>query len=122
MIHKHTQQILNENNEDWKSISTLFSNLRDKSYETKKIENKKNALLKLRLENLKRIVIGQIDINSIRNKFDCLTEFNKNEVDIIMISETKLVLSFPKTQFCMSRFSKPCKSIGITKEAAFYFT
>ena len=45
--------------------------------------------------------------NSIRNKFDCFSEFTKNEIDILTISETELDASFPKTQFYMNGFSKP---------------
>ena len=68
---------------------------------------KKNALHKLRLENPKgRTTKSHININCIRNKFDCLTSFTKKGVDILMISGTKLDSSFPQTQFCMSCFSK----------------
>ena len=34
--------------------------------------------------------MSHININSIRNKFECLTAFTKNEVDILIISEIKL--------------------------------
>ena len=61
---------------------------------------------KLRLENPERI-ISYININYIRNKFDCLTAFTKNEIDILVISQNKLISSFPQMQFCMSGFSKP---------------
>ena len=41
--------------------------------------------------------------NPIRNKFDRLSEFTTNEVDILMISETKLdSLLFPQSQYCMN--------------------
>ena len=72
-IYKHTQPALNKNNEDYESVSTLSSNLRYKSYETNINQNEKNALHKLRLENPVRIIIPHFDINSIRNKFYCLT-------------------------------------------------
>ena len=45
-------------------------------------------------------------MNSIRNKFDCFTAFTKNEVDILMILETKVDSSFPQTQLCINGFSK----------------
>ena len=52
--------------------------------------------------------------DSIRNKFDCLSAFTKNEVDAFMISEIKLGSSFRQTQFCMIRFSEPYR---VNKEA-----
>ena len=58
-------------------------------------------------------------MNSIRNKFDCLTAFTKNEVGILTISETKLNSSFPQTQSCMNDFSKPYKVDGNNKRSAF---
>ena len=45
---------------------------------------------------------------SVRYKFYCLTEFTKNKVDILMISESKLGYSLEST--------------GITNGVAFYFT
>ena len=67
---------------------------------------KKMPFHKLRLENPERI-ISYISINYIRNKYDCLTAFTKNETDILMTSQNELISSFPQMQFCMSGFSKP---------------
>ena len=47
-------------------------------------------LHKVRIENPSRIIYGQININSIRNKFDILMNIIKNKIDILMISETKI--------------------------------
>ena len=88
-------------------ISTPSSNLRLKNYEINLNENKKKFLHKLKLENPERIIISDVNMNSIRNKFDCFTAFTKNEVDILlMILETKLDSSFPQTQLCINGFSK----------------
>ena len=57
-LHKHTQQILNESNENCESISTLPFNLKHKSYGTNINENEKNVLQKLRLENPERMIIS----------------------------------------------------------------
>ena len=40
-------------------------------------------------------VIGHININSIRNKFEMLFSMVKDNIDILMVSETKLDSSFP---------------------------
>ena len=38
-------------------------------------------------------------MNSIRNKFDMLFSMVKDNIDILMVSETKLDSSFPQAQF-----------------------
>ena len=49
--------------------------------------------------NLKRIILAHLNINSIRNKFNKLVDQIKGNVDIMVISETKLDDSFPNGQF-----------------------
>ena len=50
----------------------------------------------IRKGNFNRFVLAHININSIRNKFDILVQKMTNNVDILIISETKLDNSFPK--------------------------
>ena len=52
-------------------------------------------------------MIGHININSLKNKFELLIEMVGDKVDLLMISETKLYFSFPNAQFCMTSYSKP---------------
>ena len=59
----------------------------------------------VRIENPSRIIFRQIDIKSIRNKFDLLMTFIKDEIDIFMISEGKTDNSFPIYQFTMIAYS-----------------
>ena len=70
-------------------------------------KNLGSNLHKVRIENPSRIIFGQININSIRNKFDLLMNIIKNEIDILMISETKIDNSFPISQFTMTGYSIP---------------
>ena len=44
----------------------------------------------MRIANLNRIVIPDININSIRNKFELLAEAVMGNVDILMVTETKI--------------------------------
>ena len=53
----------------------------------------------LRIKNLNKIMVGHLNSNSIRNKFDFVTHQVKGNVDILMISETKIDESFPVGQF-----------------------
>ena len=64
-------------------------------------------LTKVRLKNPNRILIGHININSLRNKFEILKESVIKKFDILLISETKLDDSFPAIQFCIEGFTAP---------------
>ena len=70
-------------------------------------QNLGSNLHRFRIENPSRIICGHIKINSIRNKFDLLNNIIKNEIDIFMISETKIDNSFPISQFTMTGYSIP---------------
>ena len=70
-------------------------------------QNLGSNLHRVRIENPSRIIFGQININSMRNKFDLLMYIIKNEIDIFMISETKIDNSFLISQFTMTGYSVP---------------
>ena len=59
-------------------------------------------------KNWKKLIIGQLNINSLRNKFDLVTYQIKDNVDILMITETKLDESFPIGKFFINIFRNPC--------------
>ena len=82
-------------------ISSTSSTLNEKSeIDNEIVDHITNADLKsLRIRNLNKIVVGHLNINSIRNKFDFLAHQVKGHTDILMISETKLDKSFPPSQF-----------------------
>ena len=61
----------------------------------------------MRLKNLNRIIIATLNINSIRNKFDQLILSIKDNIDVLVLTETKLDDTFPTSQFMISGFSKP---------------
>ena len=61
----------------------------------------------LKLNNINRILFAQLNINSIRNKIDMLSDLVANKIDILLISETKLDASFPSVNFLIPGFSKP---------------
>ena len=55
----------------------------------------KTKLKDIRITNLNRIVISHININFIRNKSELLAEAVMGNVDILMVTETKIDESFP---------------------------
>ena len=68
-------------------------------------ENFKYYLRSLPRKNLNRVILAQLNINSIRNKFDLLFEGIKGKVDVLMISETKIDETFPSRQFYIEGFT-----------------
>ena len=91
-----------------KHISSVDANEgNDKSPESSITFDSLSDLQQIRINNPLRLIIGQIIINSIRNKFDALMNQIKDNIDILMISETKIDDTFPEIQFCFPRFSKP---------------
>ena len=66
--------------------------------------NIKNTLKKIKLTNHEKIIIGHLNINSIRYKIEFLKELIGNNIDILLVSETKLNETFPTSQFLMDKF------------------
>ena len=48
---------------------------------------------------MNRLLFGQININSIRKKFELLFSPVSNNIDVLLISETKIKNKFPVSQF-----------------------
>ena len=63
----------------------------------------------VRKRNLKRIILDHLNINSIRKKFDLLVDQIKENVDIMVISETKLDESFFNGQYKIPGYTLPCR-------------
>ena len=63
----------------------------------------------IRKGNIKKLIIGQININSLRDKFDCLVQQITGNVDILMVPETKLDNSFPVSQFLIDGYGPPIR-------------
>ena len=64
-------------------------------------------LINLRLKNPNRLICAYLNINSVRNKFELLSDIIKNNIDILMLSEKKLDSSFPNGQFQIHGYSEP---------------
>ena len=91
--------------ESEESISLDQSTLSTLDYEpiSDPFENLKNT----RLKNPNRLIIAQLNINSLRNKFDSLVRMLHNNLDILLSSETKIDSSFPTTQFQIEGYIQP---------------
>ena len=62
------------------------------------------------LKNLNKVIVGHLNINSIRNKFDFLADQIQGNFDILMTSETKLDESFLPGQLLLGGYSVPFRS------------
>ena len=58
-----------------------------------------------RVKYSSNVIIGHLNINSIRNKFELLSFLIDGKVDIFLISETKIDDIFPTSQFLISGYS-----------------
>ena len=54
-----------------------------------------------------RVVIGNLNTNSLPNKFNQPKKLVLKYVDILILTETKLEDSFPNSEFLVDEFSKP---------------
>ena len=78
--------------------------------EKKSINTTPNSLSKikeLRIGNANKVIIGKLNINSIKNKFEQLKETVLKYIEILVVTETKLDETFLESLFLMDGFSKP---------------
>ena len=87
------------------TFKTIESNCKEGPFE---------ILKKIQVNNVSRVVIGHVNINSIRSKFDIvrllsdmLSSMVKDNMDILMVSETKLDSSLPQAQFRIEGYVPP---------------
>ena len=72
------------------------------------VEHHRDAIIDLQtfcVKHPSNVIIGHLNINSIRNKFELLSFLIDGKVDIFLISETKIDGTFPTSQFLMSGYS-----------------
>ena len=60
-------------------------------------------------KNTNRTKIAQININSVRNKFDELGRGARGNIDFLIISETKLDTTFPTRQILIDGYISPSR-------------
>ena len=69
-----------------------------------------SILRDIKLANVNRPVIAHLNINSIRNKFVPLKLIIGKNIDILLISETKLDNTFTEPQFIIDGYSPPIRA------------
>ena len=62
-------------------------------------ENPIDSIRKLKLSNPHRIILGHLNVNSLRNKFESVVDVVQGTLGSFLLSETKIDESFPDKQF-----------------------
>ena len=75
----------------------------------------------LKFKNSHKLVIGNLNINSISNKFDKLKLIIQGKIDILVITETKTVSTFQLNQFAIQGYSNLTGLIEIEMEVVFLY-
>ena len=65
------------------------------------------CLRNLQLKHSDRLLIGHLNENSRRYKFQTLKFVIKENFDILVVTETKIDISFPESQFKIDDFNSP---------------
>ena len=81
----------------------------------------KVILKRLKIVNPQNLILGHLNINSIRYKFECLKSIIGSNIDLLMISETKLNYSFPNSQFLMTGYHPPYRKDRIDRGGGLMF-
>ena len=67
----------------------------DESLGAKSATDCKRFLKSLRTSNPDKLVFAHLNINSLRNKFEILSDQIKGNIDVLLVSEQKLMIVFP---------------------------
>ena len=62
-------------------------------------ENPIDSIRKLKLSKPHRIILGHLNVNSLRNKFKSVVDVIQGTLGSFLLSETKIDESFPDKQF-----------------------
>ena len=82
-------------------------------------EDATSILSKIRINNVNKVIIGTLNINSSPPKFEQLKLIISNYIDVFVIQETKLDPSFRDDQFVISGYTKPYRLDRIDRVGAF---
>ena len=66
-----------------------------------------SALGEIRTKNINRLIIGNLNSNSLSSKFSQLKVLIQGKIEILIITETRLDRNFLLEQFVISGYSKP---------------
>ena len=111
-------QSLYPNSDNSENFSTV------QNVETSNIvtEDPYTVLKDIRMKNIHKIVIGHLNVNSIRNKIDVVSDLIIGNIDIFLITESKIDNTFPTSQFKIFGYHLPYRKDRSKWGVGFYFT
>ena len=77
---------------NFRSERNVFKEENGASDDSTVLQSVKKSLKNIRISNINKLIFKYLNVNSLRNKFDILSEQIKGSIDIFMASETKLKL------------------------------
>ena len=92
---------------NFKCFTESYEECKSKNLREDSTDSYEESLMDIRKKNPRSIVIGQLYINSLRNKFDLLANKIKGNIVVLVISETKLGESFPVGHFWIPGYTFP---------------
>ena len=81
----------------------------DESLDAESATDCKRFLKALCTSNPDKLEFAYFHINSIRNKFEMLSDQIKGHIDVLLVSKTKIDGSFPNGNFLIDRFTRSCR-------------
>ena len=63
-----------------------------------------DSIRQLKLSNPHKFILGHLNINSLRNKFESIADVIQGTFNIFLLSETKIDESFPDKQFRLNNY------------------
>ena len=106
-VNKNLVPNVNSSNTDRtvnSTVDSIKSLSRNNSAEVKTENDVFPSVTAHRLQNPKNVTIGALNVNSLRNKIGAVQELITNNIDICLLSETKIDESFPNQQFNISNY------------------
>ena len=94
----HTRNLHQRNQQTFTKLSSSLQNYLDISESSNIFENDLNKIKILRLEHFSSLIVGHLNINSLRSKFETNVETTTN-FHIFLIPESKINSTFPNMQF-----------------------
>ena len=61
----------------------------------------------IRVKNINNIIVAYLNINTFKNKYDFLEILISENIDVMIIGETKLDDSYSNSQFLIEGFAEP---------------
>ena len=104
---KNSMNISNFSAKENRNVGSKSENESGIQDESPNYENFIDSLFNIRKHHSNKIIMAHININSLRNKFDMLTNSITEYIDMLMISENKLGDTFPHALYHLRDFSNP---------------